>query len=681
MIPLNPLSPDTTKEIPKFAVFDIESRDWIDPLMIGLAYKLYDDDDKCIKKFYTYFEDIGEFCSYIFEDEQPMDTFFAHFGGRFDFQFLIDEMFDDVEKYYIHEMIPRGAGLLCMSVSTFERTKKPLKKDVVLKEVENGYFLVEKRKIVFRDSGAMLPFSLKNLTKDFDVEHKKMDIDHTQVTKLTPELLKYAEWDHWGLYEVLEHYCRWPIIRGSGIKFTMASQAIQVLRTYINKPIPSISGEVDQFVRSSYFGGRTEIFRPFFEQSRDDGILRSFDVTSLYPFVMRENEYPTKFDFETTFYLENRMGFYDVEVDVPEMYVPPLGIKYEGMDDRLIFPTGRFRSVWSTLELNYAMTLGVKIVRIYRGMIFKSGGFIFKDFINSLYGIRQASKKASVDNVLCKLLMNSCYGRFALNLDRENIVFDHGQMGIIPHWDIESRKNPGHIIRLGLEENYLDSSFANSAVAAWVTSAARIHMHKLYIQAEDELYYTDTDSIKSTHKYLQDNDGLGGLKYEGGVKRAVYLLPKTYIEETLVPIYNMYDRKGRIIKGKKTCVHRVMKGFSSPTIGGITLEHFRTALEGDLSMMKAENPKKFAPLRTAASRGKFLELLAESPRQLRTKYHKRRIFKGGSQVYDTEPLHIKNGDIMNMDKDILKKWKMPDLSQMEQIERRVFREMGLSVNT
>src|ERR1019366_3541452 len=102
---------------------DIESFDWINPLMIGIAYKKYDDFDKCISKFYTYFTDIAEFCSYIFEDEQPMDMFFAHFGGKFDFQFLIDEMFDDTEKYFIHGMIPRGSGLLCMSVSTFTREK------------------------------------------------------------------------------------------------------------------------------------------------------------------------------------------------------------------------------------------------------------------------------------------------------------------------------------------------------------------------------------------------------------------------------------------------------------------------------------------------------------------------------------------------------------------------------
>jgi len=212
-----------------------------------------------------------------------------------------------------------------------------------------------------------------------------------------------------------------------------------------------------------------------------------------------------------------------------------------------------------------------------------------------------------------------------------------------------------------------------------VTSCSRIYMHKLYQKAPEHLYYTDTDSIKSTFLYDRNDVDLGGLKLEGEQKRAVYLLPKTYIEEAMIPIYEMYDAKGRVIS-KKTSAHRVMKGFNKTTIGNFTFEHFTTALEGDLSMLRAVNPKKFATLKTAASRGTFLALMAESPRQLRTKYNKRRIVKTNwRQVYDTEPLHIKDGMIQNMDKDILKKWTPPDIRKMEEIERRVLKNAGIEL--
>lgn len=678
-IPLTQLIPDPDRDIPKFSVCDIEATGWVTFLMIGLAYKLYDENDKCIKKFYEEFTDISEFCSAIFEPEQPNDIFFAHFGGKYDFSFLINELFDDTEKYFIHGMIPRGSGLLCMSVSTFTREKKVNDGDEILATTSDGHFLVAKRTISFKDSAAMLPFSLKSLTEDFNVEHKKMDIDHTEVTKVTPELSKYAEWDHWGLYEVLEHYFRWPIIRQAGAKFTMASQALQVLRTFLHEPIPSITGEVDAFVRSSYFGGRTEIFKPYYQQNTEREILKTFDVNSLYPSVMRELEFPTRFKFETQFYMENRMGFYDVEVFVPDMYVPPLGLKYEGMQERLIFPTGTFRGKWTTLELNYAMSIGCKINKVYRGMVFESGGKIFEGFINTLYAKRKLAKKASVDNVLCKLLMNSCYGRFALNLDREKIVFDHGQSGITPHWTINSNKDKGRIIRLATEATSLDTSFANSAVAAWVTSGSRVHMHKLYIQAPESLYYTDTDSLDSTHKYPRNDDDLGQLKLEYTSKQAVFLLPKTYIKDTTSAVFAMFDSKGRERKGIKTSKRQVMKGFDRK-FSDFTFSDFTSALEGDMSRLKAKNPKKFATLRTAISRGAFLKLLEESPRQIRTRYNKRRVFKSGRiQVYDTEPLHIKNGDIINLDKDILKKWKMPKFQSMEKIANEEISNLGLSM--
>ena len=57
--------------------------------------------------------------------------------------------------YEIIEIIPRGSSLLMMKV----------------KDNKN-------RVHVFKDSSALLPFSLKSLTKAFDVEVKKGEWDH-----------------------------------------------------------------------------------------------------------------------------------------------------------------------------------------------------------------------------------------------------------------------------------------------------------------------------------------------------------------------------------------------------------------------------------------------------------------------------------------------------------------------
>jgi hypothetical protein len=396
---------------------------------------------------------------------------------------------------------------------------------------------------------------------------------------------------------------------------------------------------------------------------------------------MRTHQFPTSFRYWTTEYKENEIGFYDVDVEVPDMYIPPLGMRYEGMDGKLIFPTGSFRGIWSTIELNYAMSLGVKIKKIYRGAIFNNGGFIFKEYIDTLYDMRKKSKKDSVDNVLCKLLMNSTYGRFGLNLLREQLVFDYGQLGVSPFAEIPL--GGGKMIRLDKKEVTLDSSFANVAISAWVTSGARVWMHKLYLVSPESLYYTDTDSIKSTHKYNQNDNDLGELKLEYKSRRACFILPKTYFEDTTDPIFKLFDGEGRELKIKneeglyekiKTNKKIVMKGFDSKKIKHFSFEDFTSCLEGDMIRLRAKNPKKFATLRTAVKKNEFLYLLSGQERQIRTRYNKRRIYKRAwAQVYDTEPLHIKNGFITNLDDENMKKWKAPDLENMVEIGHKVLR--------
>jgi len=504
----------------------------------------------------------------------------------------------------------------------------------------------------------MLPFGLASLTENFVVNHKKKEIDYEKITKVDDELLEYLEYDCWGLYEVIERYFRWDMIKRAGPAYTVASQALRVFRTFLKDEIPSLAPNIDAFVRSSYFGGRTEIFKPFFEQQKTNEMLKSYDVNSLYPAVMREFDYPGGFHFETYQYLPNKIGFYDVEVTVPEMYVPPLGMRFNNMEDKLIFPTGTFRGIWSTAELNYAMSIGCKINKVYKGAIFRNIGPLFKEYIEFLYAIRKKSSKASVDNVLCKLLMNSSYGRFGLNLEREQLYFDDGSEGLRPYMDIEIDEKGDDIIRLASKNVQLESSFSNVSIAAWVTSQARVWMHKLYMMSPESLYYTDTDSIKTTYSYPRNDDDLGRLKLEYKSKRACFILPKTYIEDTTAPMFKLYDDNGKERKDLKSSAKIVMKGFDKRKISKFTTDDFAAALEGDLRRLKTINPQKFATLRTAVRKNEFLALLAETPRQIRTRYTKRRIFKRAfAQVYDTEPLHIRDGDIMNLDKDILKKWK------------------------
>lgn len=583
----------TTRKPKPFAVFDIEAYKWTKFRLCGH----YDG------KEYHEFTSMYEFIEYCWE--RPERTLYAHFGGIYDFMFVLECVMKETD-YKIGPMIPRGSGLLALDV---------------IRDLPNG----KQDKLSFRDSSALLPFSLKKLTESFGVDHIKKDFDfNTWDGGITEDLRMYLKDDCRGLYECLKAFYEWPLVKKSGPAFTIASQAIKVFRLYMREDIKSLNKNIDSFVRQSYFGGRTEVFKPEYNSKSKN--IYCYDVNSLYPTVMRENEFPTNFKFMSRVYDKSKMGFWKCDVEVPEdMYLPPLPtVQKVGKSEKLVFPTGKFSGVYTTVEIEYARSLGVKI-KTGRGAVFKNGGKIFKGYIDDLYEMRLEAQKKNdgVTDILTKLMMNSTYGRFGLNTEREQLVFDDFSAGLTPHSELSFEKGgKTRNYRLMTKPVELEKSFTNVAIASWVTSLARVYMHKLMLPIQDHLYYTDTDSMFTTKK-MSTNSGLGGMKEEYSGKQAIFLLPKTYVVQD--------DSKDF----KKVA----MKGFDKRKIARFTYTDFLTALEGDTRLLKVTHEEKFAKFKTAARKGSFTSLVPEQIKQIRSQYDKRTIVRRGRK-WDTKPLHL-----------------------------------------
>lgn len=593
---LKPLTGAPKNKPPKFAVCDVEAHDWTGFRLMGY----YDGEE------YQEFRSMYDFIEYTIDvarKKNGVKEIYAHFGGIYDNMFILEQLIR--ENYEIDGMVPRGSGLLCFSYYR--------KGD-------------EQNKIVVKDSSALFPFGLANLTKSFGVTHMKQDFDFsTWDGEITEELCEYLKYDCVGLWECIDAYRNWDLIKRSGPASTMASQAVRVLRLFMHKPLKALGPEPDEFVRRGYFGGRTEVFKPFYNGTEK---LKCFDVNSLYPFCMRE-DMPGDFAFWTNNYYPDKHGFYEASVYVPrDMKVPPLPtVQQLGSGEKLVFPTGGFSGVWSTVELEYAKSLGVKVLSTGKGAIFENYGGLFRGYIDTLYEMRMKAKRKGdgVSDLLCKLLMNSCYGRMGLNKEKEELLFDDFSTGLSPHCEIEV---DGKIYPIMKRTKVLEKTFTNVAIAAWVTSLARIHMHKLFMECEDELYYTDTDSMFTT-KEFESGDGLGELKLEYESTRAVFLLPKTYFVED--------DSESEPFKKV------AMKGFSSRKIQHFKYEDFFTALEGDLRHMRVVHDAKLATMRTAMKR--FKKMLAKMPEQekaLKSFYDKRTVYRVG-KGWDSKPLHIEGG--------------------------------------
>jgi hypothetical protein len=249
------------------------------------------------------------------------------------------------------------------------------------------------------------------------------------------------------------------------------------------------------------------------------------------------------------------------------------------------------------------------------GIVFDGKEKLFHDFITDLYNIRLVSTKNSVSDIMAKLLMNSSYGRFGMDNSKENIGFTLKD-GVEEYEFIKVGKNN---IQLYKEPVFL-KTFTHVAIAAFVTSYARLHMHKLFGGLGTDLYYTDTDSIFTTRK-LETGKLLGDLKHEASYQGAVFLLPKTYIARGL--------SKNKI----------AMKGFDKRKIVNFTFDDFKNGLEGDLRKFKIENEPKFATFKTALSQKKLVTMTKKNEKQLKATYKKRLIYKENGEFF-TNPLTL-----------------------------------------
>lgn len=684
-----------------FGVCDIEASDWSKFRMIGF----FDG------QVYRHFLSLADFLTFLaktreYQCEKKFDIF-AHFGGGYDFKFILEAAFSH-DDFIVENIIPHGT------------TAKVLCFDLKCIKTETTYH--------FSDSLAFLPFSLKDLCKKFNPKSKKMDdYDVRSIDVVDERCIEYNRFDCQSLHEVISIYERHHLIRRVGLRPTVASQAMAIFRLFLDDPVCGLVSmrkrtakegldeylesiqRHDTFIRGSnravvaknltyqflgshdthfesvrengelpaYFGGRTEVFKPWFSPSEAAPCLHYYDFNSLYPSVMSEGEFPhqpvqtmSKFD-------ERVLGFWEVTVDVPtpeddpKFWIPPLGVLHRLPDGaKFMFPCGRFTGKWSTPELRYALSLGVRIVKFHRGVRYSSAGYMFRDYVSRLYQMRLEAKRSKdiVMDVITKLLLNSLYGRFGLNCEREKLVVDDFSEGTTDtDFVLETEKGEIPFCR----KIEMAKLFSNVAIAAYVTSYGRIKLHRALLEAEDA-YYCDTDSI-ITPTEMEHGEDLGMLKLEKEIDGdAAFILPKAYSFYASKDADAIKNPLGRTTKIKGLS-DKLVKRFSPDDL----IEFFRGTWEAERMEARGEAAAAFRhrqaarKIQTEVSEtiqvngrsvrvGKGLKGLTralhedrrmvanENPliREIRSLYDKRRIVetKGG---VSTMPWVIHDGAIVN----------------------------------
>lgn len=386
-------------------------------------------------------------------------------------------------------------------------------------------------------------------------------------------------------------------------QLTAASQAFTAYRhRFMTVPIFIDNNEKAlSMARDSYHGGRTEAF--YIGEKTGDFYL--LDVNSMYPFVMSVHPYPV-----SLIGVYHRVSFADlaawiawdaviadVTLKTPE---PCFAVKTK---DRLLFPTGTFRTTLTTPEVAYALDNGY-MDKIHRVSVYHHAN-IFEKYVHELYKLRSQYREANQPafEFLCKLLLNSLYGKFG---QAGRVYQDIGEtpsedIKSWTEWDADSheitkfRQFSGIIQSMTKETESFNS---HPAISAHVCAYARMWLWKLINQAgKKNVYYCDTDSLVVNEDgynqlyMMYAGDGLGEIKL---VKRFTHLVihgAKDYAFDDLVRI------KGISKKAIKTDINTYYQD---------KFTKFRGLVKsGDLDTMTVVNQRKI--LSRQYNKGKVLE--------------------------------------------------------------------------
>jgi len=414
------------------------------------------------------------------------------------------------------------------------------------------------KSIVFLDSMNWFPESLAKTGERIGIPKMKIDFD----TCTEQQLIDYCKNDVLIDFENFRQFIRF--LEGNTISrlcYTRASTAMAayLLRHY-NTPIYiHNNAEAIKLERDSYKGGRCECF--YIGEPNYD-IYYVLDVNSLYPYVMRNNQYPVKYKSihkavtiqRLSSYLRTKSVIAKVKIETNE---PVYAVKRE----RTIFPIGQFQTTLCTPELDYALNHG-HIKQVYDCVIYERAN-IFKSYVDTIYTLRQDFKSAGIDvyQNLCKYLLNSLYGKWGQKAenwvkigncpnepDREELLFTNESNKVM-----RLRFLLGEVFEL---KSYSEAYNSFPAISSHVTAYGRMYLWSLMkLAGIGNYFYCDTDSLIVNDKGMDNltpvlhDTKLGFMKHEETTHKLIIHGLKDYEKDTKIVIKGIRKNAIKVSEG------------------------------------------------------------------------------------------------------------------------------------
>ena len=280
---------------------------------------------------------------------------------------------------------------------------------------------IDKFKFIWKDSLRIFNVSLKELCDIFNSNTKKLHSYKSEYNNmklfndpvLLEEFKQYSAQDSISLLESLkiaqDLYSHLYQVDITSI-WSASTLAMKIFRLkYLKKSIPTLNKYLDYFIRESYYGGITDVYKLYGEN------IFYYDVNSLYPHAML-NAMPSKmihyYDSMKEINLSEFFGFCSAIIKAPKNIKMPL-LPFRLKNGNVIYPTGQWIGTYFSEELKTVMNYGYKVIPL-QGYSFEKEDY-FSDYVNYFYNLKKMSNGPL--RYIIKGLLNNLYGYFGRSLD------------------------------------------------------------------------------------------------------------------------------------------------------------------------------------------------------------------------------------------------------------------------
>ena len=396
----------------------------------------------------------------------------------------IDEFMKIVEieknsKYYFHNLKFDGSFILNYLLDngfTYVKDKKDRKDKTFTTIISDMgmfyqievYFKVYKKDCkmaTFIDSLKIIPFSVDDISKAFDLPINKLRIDYTRMRSLEHILtlteMKYIRNDVKIVAMALDVLFKTGLTR-----ITTASNALYDYKETIGKNkfndlFPCLPYEIDEDLRPAYRGGFTFLNKIYKEVDVGKGVV--LDINSLYPSVLHDELMP----IDKPIFFE---GQYQYDPNYP-LYIQRIYVKFKIKKNKI--PTIQIKGSLSFFDNEYIEDSGIEpitltlcdvdlklfkeqydisFIEYESGWKFKGMKGLFTDYVDKWteVKIKATKEKNSGMRTLAKLMLNGLYGKFSASKKIQSKIPYKDEDGLLLFKLSEEEKVKGVYLPIGI---------------------------------------------------------------------------------------------------------------------------------------------------------------------------------------------------------------------------------------